>query len=74
MTNDVPGPRRIGKPRKVIPANGAPHRRPVGFAVFVVSTHGGQIKLDPPTASTRKVAIDQEGTRALRDALIERLG
>ncbi|MBV9013660.1 MAG: hypothetical protein JO272_16745 [Pseudonocardiales bacterium] len=71
MTNDVPGPRRIGKPRKVTPASGAPHRGPVGFAVFVASTHGGQIVLDPPAAGAPKVTIDEDGTRALREALIE---
>jgi hypothetical protein len=68
MTNDVPGPRRTGKPRKVIPANGAPHRRPVGFAIFVVDSRGGQIELDPPAAGARKVTIDEDGARALRDA------
>ena len=46
----------------------------MGFTNLVVSTHGGQIELDPHAVGTCKITLEEDGARLLRDALIEWLG
>ena len=74
MTNDVSAARWTGTCRRVIHASCALHRGPVGFTNLVVSTHGGQIELDPHAVGTCKITLEEDGARLLRDALIEWLG
>jgi hypothetical protein len=72
--NDVPTTRPMSKRRRVIHATCALHRGPVGFTNLVVSTRGGQIELDPHAAGARKITLEEDGARVLRDAVIEWLG
>ncbi|MGH3772593.1 MAG: hypothetical protein ACRDRW_14555 [Pseudonocardiaceae bacterium] len=71
---DLPLPRWNGTCRRVIPAAGAPHRGPVGFTILVVRKRDGQFALDPHTVGARMITIGEGGARALRVALIARLG
>jgi hypothetical protein len=69
-TNDVKAAKPIGN-RRVIRASCSLHGGSVGFTNLVVSKHGGQTELDPHAAGARTITLEEDGSRALRDALIE---
>ncbi|MGH3710500.1 MAG: hypothetical protein ACRDRQ_20885 [Pseudonocardiaceae bacterium] len=60
--------------RKAIPATCGLHRGPAGFANLLVSMQGGMIVLDPHVTGECVIALDEDGSKALRNILTEWLG